>query len=129
MDFPGEQTFQKLSRLLVAPTIEPSQRAARIQAVERDVILPLRALLIAVLGCFFFLSDWRDVPNQPRGLGHAWFQDYFWFYLLGNVAAGAVFIFVRQMSLKATQWINFTVGMLDVFLMAGLTFIVDGFDT
>jgi signal transduction histidine kinase len=129
MDFPGEQTFQKLSRLLVAPTLEPSQRAARIQAVERDVILPLRALLIAVLGYFFFLSDWRDVPKQPRGLGHALFQDYFWFYLLANIAAGAVFISVRQMSLKTTQRINFTVGVLDVFLMTGLTFIVDGFDS
>jgi signal transduction histidine kinase len=129
MAFPGEQTYQKLVRLLVAPTLEPSQRAARIQAVEKDVILPLRVLLIAVLGYFFFLSDWRDVSNQPRGLGHALFQYYFWLYLLANIAAGAVFVSVPQMSLKTTQWINFTVGVLDVFLMTGLTFIVDGFDS
>jgi signal transduction histidine kinase len=129
MVFPGEQSFQKLSRLLVAPTLEPSQRAARIQAVEKDVILPLRVLLIAVLGYFFFLSDWRDVPSQPRGFGLALLQDYFWFYLLANVVAGAVFIWVRQMSLRTTQWINVTVGLLDVLLMTGLTFIVEGFDS
>ena len=33
------------------------------------------------------------------------------------------------MSLKTTQWVNVSVGILDVFLMAGLTFIVDGFDS
>jgi signal transduction histidine kinase len=93
------------------------------------VILPLRVLLIAVLGYFFFLSDWRDVPNQPRGLGHVLFQDYFWFYLVANVAAGALFISIRQMSLKTTQWINVIIGVLDVFLMAALIFIVDGFDS
>ena len=129
MVLPGEQTFQKLSRLLVAPTLEPSQRAARIQSVEKDVILPLRLLLIAVLGYFFFLSDWFDLPNQPRGLGLALLRDYFWFYLLANMAAGAAFIWVRQMSLKTTQWINVTIGLLDVLLMTGLTFIVDGFDS
>jgi len=129
MVLPGEQTFQKLSRLLVAPTLEPSQRAARIQSVEKDVILPLRLLLIAVLGYFFFLSDWFDLPHQPRGLGLALLRDYFWFYLLANMAAGAAFIWVRQMSLKTTQWINVTIGLLDVLLMTGLTFIVDGFDS
>ncbi|MGA2544166.1 MAG: ATP-binding protein [Verrucomicrobiota bacterium] len=129
MVFPGEQTYHKLARLLVAPTLEPSQRAARIQTVEKDVILPLRVLLIAVLGYFFFLSHWSDVPNQPRGLGHALFQQYFWFYLVVNIAAGAIYIWVHQLSLKNTQWINVSVGILDVYLMTGLTFIMDGFDS
>ena len=87
MVFPGEQTYQKLARLFAAPTVEPSQRAARIQAVEKDVILPLRVLIIAVLGYFFFLSHWSDVPNHPRSLGLTLFQFYFWFYLLANIAA------------------------------------------
>jgi signal transduction histidine kinase len=129
MVIPGEQTFQKLGRLLVAPTLEPSQRAARIQAVEKDVILPLRVLLIAVLGYFFFLSHWSDVPNRPRGLGLALFHYFFWLYLAGNVAAGVQLVRVRQMTLKTTQWINVATGILDVLLMTGLTFIVDGFDS
>jgi signal transduction histidine kinase len=129
MAFPGEQTYQKLARLLVAPTVEPSQRAARIQAVEKDVILPLRLLLMAVLGYFFFMIRWTEVTNEPRGVGHALFQNYFWCYLAANLVAGACFIWVRDMSLKTTQWINVTIGLLDVFLMVGLTFIMDGFDT
>jgi signal transduction histidine kinase len=51
-------TIQKLTRLLAAPTIEPSQRAARIQTVEKDIVLPLRALIIAYLAYYFFFSGW-----------------------------------------------------------------------
>ena len=51
-------TIQKLTRLLAAPTIEPGQRATRIQTVERDIVLPLRALIIGILTYFFFFSGW-----------------------------------------------------------------------
>jgi signal transduction histidine kinase len=125
----GNETFQKLARLLVAPTVEPNQRAARIQAVERDVVLPLRILVIAILGYFFFLTDWQDVPGKARDVGHHWFENYFWFYLAANLVSGAVYIWVRQMSLRTTQWINFSLGCLDVVLMSSLIFITDGFDS
>ncbi len=52
--------LQKLTRLLAAPVVEPSQRAARIQAVERDIVLPLRLLIIAFLCYYLFFSGWLD---------------------------------------------------------------------
>ena len=54
----GDSTIQKLTRLLAAPTIEPSQRAARIQTVEKDIVLPLRILIIVILSYYFFFSGW-----------------------------------------------------------------------
>ena len=56
-------TLQKLTRWLAAPVIEPSQRAARIQTVEKDIVLPLRLLMICILGYFFF-SGWFDTPSN-----------------------------------------------------------------
>jgi signal transduction histidine kinase len=55
-------TLQKLTRLLAAPVVEPSQRAARIQTVERDIVLPLRVLIIAILGYYFYFSGWFNTP-------------------------------------------------------------------
>jgi tRNA A-37 threonylcarbamoyl transferase component Bud32 len=126
---PENGNVHEQARLLTAPVAEPIQRAARILAVEKDVILPLRAFLVAVLGYFLFLSHWTYVPNQPLGLGVSLLQFYFWFYLLANLVAAALFIRVRQMSLKTTQWLIVTVGILDVYLMTGLTFLMDGFDS
>ncbi len=55
-------TLQKLTRLLAAPVVEPSQRAARIQTVERDIVLPLRVLIIAILGYYIYFSGWFTTP-------------------------------------------------------------------
>ena len=55
--------IHKLTRLLAAPVIEPSQRAARILAVEKDIVLPLRLLIIAILGYFFFFAHWLYIPG------------------------------------------------------------------
>jgi signal transduction histidine kinase len=55
--------IQKLTRLLAAPVIDPSQRAARIQAVEKDIVLPLRLLIIAILGYYFFFAGWFNYPS------------------------------------------------------------------
>jgi signal transduction histidine kinase len=59
-------TIQKLTRLLAAPTIEPSQRAARIQTVERDIVLPLRVLIIGILACYFFFSGWFSTTGTAK---------------------------------------------------------------
>ena len=62
--------ISKLTRLLAAPVIEPSQRAARILAVEKDIVLPLRVLIIAILGYYFFFAGWFNYPI-PNGAGDA----------------------------------------------------------
>jgi signal transduction histidine kinase len=129
MAFSTSETFQKLGRLLVIPTVDPSQRAARIQAVEKDIILPLRLLLIAILGYYFFLNDWTEPSDSARDIGHTLLSRFFWLYLAANLVSGAAFIWVQPMTLRMTQWIIFGVGVLDVVLMSGLVFIVEGFDS
>ena len=129
MTFSGNQTIQKLTRLLVAPTLEPSQRAARIQAVEKDVILPLRGIMIIILSYFLFFTGWSDATGNPRQYGLTCLRWYFLLYVSGSLAAAGVFVSRRQLTLPKVQWIVFGVGILDALLVIGLVFIVDGFDT
>ena len=65
----GGGTIQKLTRLLAAPTIEPSQRAARIQAVEKDIVLPLRAVIIGILAYYFFFAGWFYTAGEAQLAG------------------------------------------------------------
>jgi len=62
----GVGTIQKLTRLLAAPTIEPSQRAARIQTVEKDIVLPLRGVIMVILTGYFFFSGWFVTQDPAR---------------------------------------------------------------
>jgi signal transduction histidine kinase len=133
-DFTGLGMLQKLTRLLAAPVIEPSQRAARIQTVEKDIVLPLRVLTIAIMGYFFFLAGWFDIPGAINAsdwaLHNAWaLKTAFVAYVVLHVVMGATLVLSKNLSLVKIQWMVFSVGLLDAVMMGTLTFLTKGFDS
>jgi signal transduction histidine kinase len=175
-DLTGFGTVQKLTRLLAAPVIEASQRAARIQTVEKDIVLPLRVLLVAILGYYFFFSGWLNTPgavnapdltlNSAAALKGAAklppdkhgatalkgavvvekpdAEQRFFLFLVQNatalkgafvayailtLAAGAIFLWGKHLSLAKIQWMVFALGVVDAVMMGTLTLVCGGFDT
>ncbi len=126
---PGGNTVRKITRLLVAPTVEPSQRAARIQAVEKDIILPLKTVLILILAYYFFFSHWRDNPGSPTTIALQILEWFFAVYVAINLGVAVMLLRRKPLELRGLQWMLFGGGILDVVLMAGLTFLTDGSDS
>jgi signal transduction histidine kinase len=151
-------TIQKLTRLLAAPTIEPSQRATRIQAVEKDIVLPLRLLIIGILAYYFFFSGWFVTQDAARlantarrpnaatakartdlttitepedwSLRHATtIKACFLVYAALNAVSGIILVWVPQLTLKKIETMVFSIGMLDAVLMGTLTLLYRGFDS
>jgi signal transduction histidine kinase len=136
MSVPGGQIFQKLTRLLAAPTIEPNQRAARIIAVEKDIVMPIKGLLVLVLFVWFLRNPSSpDVPESAMWTETArhsvlmWIEAFFGLYIMINAAMAAFYIFARPASLKVVQWTVFALGVLDCALIVALTFLTGGYDT
>ncbi|HTA28923.1 MAG TPA: ATP-binding protein [Candidatus Cybelea sp.] len=134
---PSGGAIQKLTRLLAAPVIEPSQRAARIQAVEKDIVLPLRLVIITYLAYYFFFAGWFDVPDKTH-VSEDWVLQHaailkgcFIAYVFLNLVLGAVLIFAKRLTLTKIEWMVFAAGALDCILMGTLTFVCQpsGFDT
>ncbi len=160
-DLTGFGTVQKLTRLLAAPVIEPSQRAARIQTVEKDIVLPLRVLLVAILGSYFFFSGWLNTPgaaplpvpvmhNEKAQKVHddkakkvhdqlqqiaATEKDWtlqnatalkgaLVAYAILTLAAGAILLWGKPLSLAKIQWMVFALGLVDAVMMGTLTLIL-----
>jgi signal transduction histidine kinase len=136
MNFVGAGTVQKLTRLLAAPTIDPSQRAARIQTVEKDIVLPLRGLIIAILAYYFFFSGWFDAPGAAKAATLDWSLRHaanikagFLIYAAINALVGVALISVPHLTLRKIEWMVFSIGLLDALLMGTLVLLSDGFDS
>ncbi len=43
--------------------VDPNERAARVLSMERLIVLPVRALVLIVLGYYIFFSGWFDIPS------------------------------------------------------------------
>lgn len=133
--FADVSTVQKLTRLLAAPVVEPSQRAARILAVEKDIVLPLRLLIIIpILAYFFFFARWFDVPGASNASdwtlhNSGLIKGAFVVYAVLNMGVGALLIWGRRLTLAKIEWMVFAAGALDCALMGTLTFLSSGFDS
>jgi signal transduction histidine kinase len=130
----GPGLFQKVTQLLAAPVIDPSQRAARIQTVEKDIVLPLRFLVVAILCYYFFFAHWFDTPGSDKAsdwtLNHAtMLKEIFVAYALLSLGVGAAFLWSKHLSLRKIQWIVFAMGVIDAAMMGTLTFLLEGFNS
>ncbi len=120
---------QKLGGLLKAPPLDPVRHEVQLKAVERDIVLPVKALFIGVLCWSFYGRTWFNEPGIPRSQALEVVQTFFLFYLALNGAAAALLLLPRRWPLRITQWVVFAVSIVDSLFVAALTIVTGGFDS
>ena len=122
-----------LPRVLAMPIPEPSQHATRILAIQRNIILPVKLLLLAVV--YYYLFPVRELdlissspPNSvsPQEVALTFLRHFFIFYIIFTAAAAALLV-LRRFPHRLVPWVVFTVGLVDGLLLAGLTAETGGF--
>jgi signal transduction histidine kinase len=118
------------SRVLAMPQTEPAAQAARILAVQRNIVLPARFAVTVVVFYYLFYAHWLDQPVAavPREVVLETLQKFFIFYILVTVAAATLLI-MRRFPTTLVKWVVFAVGFLDGLLFAGLTAETGGFES
>ena len=81
--------IRQLRELLRETTPPPDQLALRLQTVERDVILPVKACFILILIYNLFFSTWFDNVALPQTDAQKAVQRFFPVYLLLNLVVAA----------------------------------------
>lgn len=131
----ARQALKKFARLVVTPGTEPAIQAARIQKFQRDIIFPIKGLMILTLVYYFYFSNWIEPARNSftfrlfREVAIESTFGFFLLYVLVTIAAGSVFIFVRRLPLPVLIWSIFLLGLMDAILFSSLTLITGGFDS
>jgi signal transduction histidine kinase len=118
------------SRVLAMPQTEPAEQAARILAVQRNIVLPARLAVTVVVFYYLFYAHWLDQPvaADPREVVLETLQKFFIFYILVTIIAATLLI-LRRFPTVLVKWVVFAVGFLDGLLFAGLTAETGGFES
>ena len=126
MRFP-RQTFAQLRDLLRPLQPDPAQELFRLKAVERDVILPIKALYLAILTYYFFFSAWSADPLTAilteMQIAENTTKQAFILYFMANLALAVFLIRSRRMSLTWGRRLVFVVSVLDSLFLAALALI------
>ncbi|HWF19925.1 MAG TPA: ATP-binding protein [Verrucomicrobiae bacterium] len=117
-----------MPRFLAMPVPEPAQQASRILSIQRNIILPVRVVVTAIVFYFLFYSHWLVVESMTGAVVLETLQRFFIFYILFNAVA-TILLLMRRFPPRFVQWVVFVVGLMDGLLLGGLTLETSGFES
>ena len=126
---PGRSWFGTMRELLQETAPAPDELALRLKTVERDIVLPVKAVGIGILLYSLYRSRWFEDMTLTSSLIHVVFERFFIFYLLVNVAMAVLLIVSREFPAPWLQRLIFTSSFIDGLFLAALTFRTGGFDS
>src|SRR5690348_1329026 len=101
-----------LPHFLAMPVPEPAQQASRILKIQRNIILPTRLMVTAVVFYYLFYQRGLMVESPTWEVVLETLQRYFIFYVIFNTIA-AIALILRRFPPRLVQWVVFTVGLVD----------------
>ncbi|HTD86934.1 MAG TPA: ATP-binding protein [Candidatus Binatia bacterium] len=118
-----------LRELLRETSPAPEEMALRLKTVERDIILPVKAVGLAILMYSLYRSRWFEDMTLTSSIVHAMFERFFIIYLCFNVAMAVLLIISRDFPSLWLQRLIFASSCIDGLFLAALTFRTGGFDS
>ncbi len=121
--------MKRLRELLRPAAPDPAEQLFRLKAVERDVILPIKALYLGILVYFFYFSRWYGETGTAQELVQVVAERFFVIYLIINVVVAAFILIPARMNLGRAQRVVFAVSFIDGLFLSALTLVTGGFDS
>lgn len=119
--------LRQLKELLEETAPSPEQMSFRLKTVERDVILPVKAVFILILLYNLYFSKWFEDVTLPQSVAQQLIQRFFIFYLFVNGVVALLLIFSRKLPSSMIQRVIFTSSFLDALFVAALAYVTGGF--
>ena len=108
---------------------EPAEHARRQLARQRNIFLPSRLVVAAIVLFQFYNSRWLGDPVNPYGVIFETILNVIVVYALVVLAVTALFYVVKKFPLRAVQWFIFALGIADGVFLGGLTILTGGFES
>lgn len=124
------QWLKNLARLFEIPAPDPARLFHRIVMMERNVMLPIKAVFIGmILYSFDVTTPWINLTSGTQDVVVETVQFLFWFYILANLILAVVLLAAERLPLAVLQWTVFTGGLVDGLFIAGMTVLTGGLDS
>jgi len=124
------QLLKRLPTLFEIPAPDPARARRRIEVMERNIMLPVKAVFIAlILHSFNYHSKWMSSLSNNLDVTVETVQLLSVFYVLLAVALALPVLAVRRLPLAVLQWSVVTSSLIDGLMLAGTTIITGALDS
>jgi signal transduction histidine kinase len=127
---PGHwQWLKRLPALFEIPAPDPPRLLRRIIVMERNVMLPVKAVFIGMILYSFDITPWVGLANSTLDVVVETVQLIFWFYILANFILAVILFAAERLPLAVVQWTVVTSSLVDGIFIAGMAFLTGGLDS
>ncbi|HLX94168.1 MAG TPA: HAMP domain-containing sensor histidine kinase [Verrucomicrobiae bacterium] len=124
-----EQWLKRVLALMEIPAPDPSRLLRRIEIMERDIMLPLKAFAIGMI-CYSFVSTpWFGLTSSMLDITVETVQYLFCFYVLAGVIFALLMLNPARWPLAIVQWTVVTSSLVDGLFLAGMALLTGGLDS
>ncbi len=122
--------LKRLPTLFEIPVPDPARLRQRIGMMEGNMILPVKAVFIAMIAYSFnYQQHWVGEIISTLDVTVEEIQYIFWFYILASVVLAVVVLVSRVLPLALVQWTVVTSSMVDGLFIAGMALLTGGLDS
>jgi signal transduction histidine kinase len=121
--------LKRLPALFEIPAPDPPRQLRRIVIMERNIMLPVKAVFIGVISYSFDITAWIGFANSTLDVVVETVQYIFWFYILANVIMAALLLAAERLPLAIVQWTIVTSNFVDGIFIAGMALLTGGLDS
>jgi len=123
------QWLKRLPALFEIPAPDPPRLLRRIVMMERNVMLPVKVVFIAIISYSFDITSWVGLANSTLDVMVETVQFIFWFYILANVILAVLLLAAERLPLAVVQWTVVTSNFVDGIFIAGMALLTGGLDS
>jgi signal transduction histidine kinase len=111
------------------PSPDPEALIGRVLVMERHIILPLKAALIAMLLQRFYSSPWMGEVSSILDIAIEGIRVFLWIYIGVNAAVACILLAIKRLPLPVVEWTVFVVSLVDGIFLGALTLATGGYDS
>ena len=123
------QWLKRLATLFEIPAPDPPRLLRRIVMMERNIMLPVKAVFIAIIFYSFDITAWVGLANSMLDVVVETVQLIFWFYILANAILAIFLLAAERLPLAVVQWTVVTSNFVDGIFIAGMALLTGGLDS
>jgi len=126
---PLNRLIDRLVEMLSIPAPDTRQTLRRIQIMELDVALPIKAAGIAMLLRYFIFSSWIRETSGTLEVSLDAAHYFFWFYFAVSIVYTWLILVMRRVSLPIIEWSVFAMNLVDGIFLGVLTLMTGGYNS
>jgi len=123
------QWLRRMPDVLAGAQLEPAEQTRRHVARQRNIFLPARLIVAAIVLYQLYNSPWLVNVVNSYGVVFETVQSVFVAYAWMSLIATVLFFVVRRFPPGIIQWLVFIFGLADGVFLGGLTVLTGGFDS